>query len=75
MSLSELNPVDSQKIISGSEDGTINIWDGKKGMILNGWEEYSQAVTYRGSFRLPTMISFTKANANSTLGKAYCSLD
>jgi WD40 repeat protein len=37
--------VDSMRIISGSEDGTIRIWDGKKGILLNSWEGHSQEVT------------------------------
>jgi WD40 repeat protein len=43
--LSEWNPVDSTRIISGSGDGTIKIWDGKEGILLNSWEGHSQAVT------------------------------
>jgi WD40 repeat protein len=44
-SLSEWNPVDSTRIISGYDNGTIKIWDGKKGILLNSWEGHSQAVT------------------------------
>jgi WD40 repeat protein len=43
-SLSEWNPVDSTRIISGYDNGTIKIWDGKKGTLLNSWEGHSQAV-------------------------------
>jgi WD40 repeat protein len=43
--LSEWNPVDSTRIISGSEDGTIKIWDGKKGILLKSWEGHSKTVT------------------------------
>jgi WD40 repeat protein len=44
-SLSGWNPVDSTRIISGFEDGTIRIWDGKKGVLLNSWEGHSKKVT------------------------------
>jgi WD40 repeat protein len=44
-SLSEWNPVDSTRIITGYEDGTINIWDGKKGTLLKTWEGHSGWVT------------------------------
>jgi WD40 repeat protein len=44
-SLSEWNPVDTKRIISGYDNGTIKIWDGKKGILLNSWEGHSQAVT------------------------------
>jgi WD40 repeat protein len=37
--------VDSTRIVSGSKDGTINVWDGKKGMLLNSWKGHFMAVS------------------------------
>jgi WD40 repeat protein len=44
-SLSNWNPVDSNRILSGYEDGTIQIWDGEKRKLLDSWEGHSDEVT------------------------------
>jgi WD40 repeat protein len=43
--LSEWNPVDCARIVSGSDDGMIQILDGKTGELLKRWEGHSDEVT------------------------------